>query len=142
MVRNLYLTRLHNERPEVTDHELELGRRVLKEIYRHAGREKPPFFLGEPIGALYDQDVIEFRNYVRIKNPEKKEEGNQITLKFGTGKEKSDVRLMCSLLPASTNPEQVGTTIRIRDAQAFNQWMGSATRRGSGLNIFRRLWSE
>ena len=109
---------------------------VLEEIYRHAGREKPPFFLGEPIGALYDQDVIEFRNCVRMKNPEKKEEGNQITLKLGTDKEKIDDRLMCSLLPASTNPEQVGTNIRIRDAQAFNQWTGSATRRGGGLNIF------
>ncbi len=138
----LYLTHLRDERHELSDDELELGRRVLDEIYGYAGRERPRFFPDGPIDKRYDQDMIEFRNYIKMKNPVKKEEGNQITLKFGPDMEKSDVRLICSLLPASTNPEQVGATIRIRDAQAFNEWTEKSTKKHVKLSVLslRRLW--
>jgi hypothetical protein len=125
----LYLQHLVAD-TEFSDDELYIARAVMRELYAHAGRERPEFFLDQPVETKYDlgrkrwADVLYGRREAKMTR-----EKDRLLVRFPDQMQFWEIRRFEGYLPPEIKARQEGNTIIIETPGEFDAWC-PAPRRG------------
>lgn len=124
---HLYLEMLNGGGEEwFKEDELYLARKAMKKLYDYADRKIPTYFPEKPIEEIYDQDLIEFEYWMKVKKGEIKEEASKLTITFTEDMESADIKKIRNLLPPSSNSAIMGKTIVVSDPNGFTSWRNTS----------------
>ena len=125
----LYLEHLVTD-SEFSDDELHIARTVMHELYKHAGRVTPEFFLGQPVETKYDlgrkrwADVLYRRREAKVMR-----EKERILVRFPDQMQFWEIRRFEGYLPPEVKARQEGHTIIIETPGEFDAWCPPPGRR-------------
>lgn len=119
---NLYLNHLAAEEA-FSDDELYIARTVMLELYEHAGRKRPDFFLDQPVEKRYDlgkkrwADLLYGRREAKLGR-----EKERLLVRFPDQMQFWEIRRFEGYLPPEVKARQEGHTIIIETPDDFNAW--------------------
>ena len=126
----LYLKRLVVADDEFSDDELYTARAVMRDLYAHAGRQQPEFFLDQPVETKYDlgrkrwADILYARRDARVTR-----EKDRLLVRFPDQMQFWEIRRYEGYLPPEIKARQEGHTIIVETPGEFDAWC-PAPRRG------------
>jgi hypothetical protein len=118
----LYLKHLALDE-EFDDDELYIARAVMRELYGHAGRKLPEFFLSGPVEKQYDlgktrwADLLYGRREVKMVR-----EKERLLVRFPEQMQFWEIRRFEGYLPPEVKARQEGHTIIIETPRDFDNW--------------------
>ncbi|NLE94788.1 MAG: hypothetical protein GX600_03755 [Dehalococcoidia bacterium] len=119
---HLYLRHL-TANSEFGDDELHVARVVMRQLYDHAGRTVPEFFLDQPVETKYDlgrtrwADLIYKRRYAKLER-----EKERLLVHFPGEMQFWEIRRFEGYLPPEVKARQEGHTIIIETPVEFDAW--------------------
>lgn len=125
----LYLQHLAAD-SEFSDDELYIARAVMRELYAHAGRVLPEFFLDQPVETKYDlgrkrwADVLYHRREVKATR-----EKERLLVRFPDQMQFWEIRRFEGYLPPEIKARQEGHIIIIETPVEFDAWCPALRRR-------------
>lgn len=126
---HLYLKHLAAYK-DFDDDELYIARAVMRELYRHAGRELPEFFLDQPVEKQYDlgkkrwADLLYSRREAKIVREKKR-----LLVRFPEQMQFWEIRRFEGYLPPEVKARQEGHTIIIETPKDFDEWCPASRRK-------------
>jgi hypothetical protein len=121
---SLYLENLPRlEEPR--DDELFLGRDVMRELYRAAKREPPPFFAQKPLEELYDPGRMRWLDLLeRSKQATQRKDRERLIVEFAEDLQHHEIMRYVGLLPQTVKAERRGKKLVIDNPAEFGRWLG------------------
>ncbi len=138
----LYLEHLSsNELPG--DDELSLARKVMQELYEHAGRHQPNFFPTEPIEKLYDPGRKDWQDLIYgLRKASVEDDGKRKLVTFAKDMQHWEINDYQSYLPQTVKHQRRGNTIIVENPKEFDIWMGQPPQtRGLLSRLFKKTGS-
>jgi hypothetical protein len=120
----LYTKRLREE-PEPRSDDLATARDVMRDLYAFAGRERPSYFLDDPVEQKFSSGRLEWHDLLYgIKKADLIQEGSRIRIEFKRDMQRDEVSYYESNLPLGLNKDRKGNTIIILAPEEFMTWIG------------------
>ena len=119
---HLYLQHLRDN-SEFSDDELYFARAVMRQLYSHAGRALPEFFLDQPVETRYDlgrkrwADLLYHRRDAKLLR-----EKERLLVRFPDQMQFWEIRRFEGYLPPEVKARQEGHTIIIETPGEFDAW--------------------
>ena len=117
------------------DDELATAREVLKNLYDHAGRDLPSYFPGRPLEALYDPDLLVWKELLRHSKIRIQRDRDQTAIQFSEDLEHSEIQEYRSALPQTVKHHRRGKMLIVEDPKSFEAWL-------QGADAKQPLWSR
>jgi len=118
----LYLQRLLAD-SEFSDDELYIARAVMRQLYDHAGRALPPFFLDQPVETKYDLGRTRWADLLyRRRDAKLEREKERLLVRFPDQMQFWEIRRFEGYLPPEVKARQEGHTIIIETPGEFDAW--------------------
>ncbi len=119
---HLYLQRLLTD-SEFSDDELHIARAVVRQLYSHAGRALPEFFLDQPVETKYDLGRTRWADLLYKRRDAKLErEKERLLVRFPDQMQFWEIRRFEGYLPPEVKARQEGHTIIIETPGEFDVW--------------------
>ena len=106
--------------------ELGLARRVMFELYDFAGLKPPAWWLKRPVEKVNDDQAYQWLDMLNKEVVEFRIAGDEVVVRVLGDGAKWDAKAKKNLLPTSVAPEDLGTSIRIRNPDLFVDWLNAA----------------
>ena len=123
----------------ISDDELELGRRTMLKLYKYAGRTVPEYFPTVPIESIYDPDRFKWRELIDLEKVRIVEKNDSLEITFPGEFSHSDVEHYADSIKHAKH-RIVGNTIVIESPEDFRKWLNLEEKKKTGLlgKLFRR----
>jgi len=126
---HLYLHHLSID-SEFSDDELHIARAVMRQLYLHAGRTPPEFFLDQPVETKYDLGSTRWADLLyRRKDARMVREKERLLVRFPDHMQFWEIRRFEGYLPPEVKARQEGHTIIIETPGEFDTWCPPPRRR-------------
>ena len=124
---------------DISDDELEHGRRTMLRLYDYAGRQVPEYFPKAPVETIYDPDRLKWRELIDLGKVSIVEKNDSMELTFLEGFNRSDVEHYADSIRHAKH-RIVGNTIIIESPEDFRKWLGLEENASPGIfeKLFRR----
>ncbi len=133
----LYLERLSSA-VHLPEDELEFARRVLEDLYRHAGKAPPPEFPSQPIEKLYNPGRRDWLEIVeRTRKARVSYERDRATVTFSDDMLPYEIKRYENALPQAVKHRRQGRTLVIESPGEFRSWLEGSPK--TALPLWRRL---
>ncbi len=103
---------------------MNVGRRVMEDLYEIAGMEIPSFFPSVPIDKVVDGNGLDWLALLNNGDaswnvtPQR-----ELHIRFPTGADGNEVRRLMDLIPENLGPKRLGTKIIIPVPKEFSKWL-------------------
>jgi hypothetical protein len=126
---HLYLEHLLAD-SEFSDDELYIARAVMRQLYAHAGRALPEFFLDQPVETKYDLGRTRWADLLyRRRDASIAREKERLLVRFPDHMQFWEIRRFEGYLPPEVKARQEGHTIIIETPGEFDMWCPPPRRR-------------
>ncbi len=124
---------------DISDDELEHGRRTVLRLYDYAGRQVPEYFPKVPVESIYDPDRLKWRELIDLGKVSIVEKNDSLELTFLEGFNRSDVEHYADAIKHAKH-RIVGNTIIIESPEDFRKWLDLEKNADPGIfgKLFRR----
>ena len=130
----MYLKELGRSNYLPGEDDLEIGRKVLGELYEYAQRPKPIYFPDKPYEEKFDAGRFEWRQLVySLAKVEVSESQDGLRKDFAPEKSIEEVIRFEGLLPEYIWKDRKGNTIIIKSKKEFEDWLGKPLKKRSIL---------
>lgn len=108
----------------ISEDELYLARKVMRDLYLLAERPIPKYFPNEPVEKIFDAGRIKWKKLVyRIQKAEMKKEKTTLHIIFENDMKSNEIKQYLSCLPQNIKYEQTGNLIVIENPKDFFHWL-------------------
>ncbi|MEK7389870.1 MAG: phospholipase D family protein [Elusimicrobiota bacterium] len=114
----------------LSEDELELSRKIMQDIYRHAGRPLPDYFPKEPIERLYDPGRREWKDLLeRLQKATVEWDSDRASVHFSDDLQHFEIKAYENALPAAVKHRRRGKALIIESPAEFRAWLEGGSRR-------------
>ena len=118
----LYFQQLGGE-AFLADDQLKLARVVLKQLYQHAGRPLPPFFLDVPLELIHDPGRSEWMRVIRLRKVTLDENANEAVIDFAADLEPREISRYEGHLPQEIKHKRAGKSLIVQNPASLFAWI-------------------